>query len=71
MSSDDKTATQLTTMDYEELTFEKRVREQKERLGEEASEFVVCPYDTATPETNTRALPKQSINNPWNPPLTC
>ena len=46
MSSDDKTATQLTTMDYEELTFEKRVREQKERLGEEASEFVVCPYDT-------------------------
>ena len=46
MSSDDKTATQLTTMDYEELTFEKRVREQKERLGEEASEFVVRPYDT-------------------------
>ncbi|MFR2693569.1 MAG: hypothetical protein ACLTBV_25335 [Enterocloster bolteae] len=45
MSSDDKTATQLTTMDYEELTFEKRVREQKERLGERL-EFVVRPYDT-------------------------
>ena len=46
MSADDGAATQLTTMDYEELTFEKRVREQKESLGKDAPEFVVRPYDT-------------------------
>lgn len=46
MPSSDSVPTLLTTMDYEVPTFEKKVQEQKERLGDAAGNFQVRKYDT-------------------------
>lgn len=46
MSAQAEVPTQLTTMDFEVPTFEKKIREQKEALGEDAGNFLVHEYDT-------------------------
>lgn len=46
MSSKDADPTLLTTMDYEIPTFEKKVKEQREKLGTAGGNFEVRKYDT-------------------------
>lgn len=46
MSAHEKVPTQITTMDFEVPTFEKKIREQKETLGKDAGNFLVSKYDT-------------------------
>lgn len=46
MSAQDEVPTQITTMDFEVPTFDKRIMELQESLGKEAGDFLVLGYDT-------------------------
>lgn len=46
MSAQKKVPTQITTMDFEVPTFEKKIKEQKETLGKDAGNFLIRKYDT-------------------------